>query len=204
MQTEIIPARPDVDERRVAELIWTVNVPLMSYLFHDEETWARLLATDWRHVNGLVCHAKAHLAVDDGKVVGVLVCHDPLTLDENFEQSMQRWAETEPPDLVSHLETAFLMMDRLCPHPRPNEYFVLDIAVSPSQRNKGLGRRLMTAAIDQAKALGKSAICLDVIANNPAVGFYKALGMQIEAEIRLPYLDENYGLGMHYHMVLQL
>lgn len=204
MKTQVIPARPDRDEKEAAELIWTVDVPLMSYLFHDEETWARLLTTDWPNENGLGCHARTHLAVDDGQVVGVLVCHDPLTLDEFFEQSMRRWTETEPEETSSHLEAAFMMMDRLFPHPRPNQHYILDIAVSPSQRNKGLGRRLMATAIDQAKALGRSSVCLDVAADNPAVEFYTALGMNIEVETRVPDLDKNHGVGLHYHMTLPL
>ena len=204
MQTQIIPARPNRDENKVAELIWSVDVPLMSYLFHDEETWARLLAVDWPNRSGLVCHARAHLAVNNRQVVGVLVCHDPLTLDEDFEHSMRRWAETEPKEMSGHLETAFSMMDRLFPHPRPNHYYVLDIAVSPSQRNRGLGRRLMATAIDQAKALDRSTICLDVAADNPAVEFYKALGMSLEVETRVPDLDKDHGVGLHYHMTLPL
>jgi ribosomal protein S18 acetylase RimI-like enzyme len=76
--------------------------------------------------------------------------------------------------------------------------------VNGSNHKSGVGRKLMEWAESQAKELGLSAIELDVDAENPAVGFYKKIGMYIEVETLVPKIAERHNVGRHYHMKMSL
>ncbi len=55
----------------------------------------------------------------------------------------------------------------------------LSIAVIPSRRHEGIGRRLLVALIDASLAQGFSAISLSVIEENPARGLYESAGFEL-------------------------
>jgi [ribosomal protein S18]-alanine N-acetyltransferase len=58
-----------------------------------------------------------------------------------------------------------------------DEAEILTLAVRPAGRGKGLGRALLQVAIDKARALGVTAMFLEVGADNPhALALYAALG----------------------------
>jgi len=66
---------------------------------------------------------------------------------------------------------------------------ILTIAVRPSARRAGLGRRLVTAAAEQAARKGAQAMFLEVVtANAPARGLYEGLGFA-EVGRRKAYFD---------------
>jgi ribosomal protein S18 acetylase RimI-like enzyme len=52
----------------------------------------------------------------------------------------------------------------------------LSIAVGPSWRNRGVGRRLLVALIDLARNTGHPAIGLSVEEDNVALGLYESVG----------------------------
>jgi predicted N-acetyltransferase YhbS len=53
------------------------------------------------------------------------------------------------------------------------------MAVSPSERNRGTGRRLMDAAIDRARALGASSLVLGCNGRlASAIGLYESVGFR--------------------------
>ncbi len=54
----------------VADLIWTVDVPLMRFLFGTIDRWRRVFADEWPEENGIVCHAQTTLARDDDVLLG--------------------------------------------------------------------------------------------------------------------------------------
>lgn len=54
----------------------------------------------------------------------------------------------------------------------------LSLAVGPAWRRRGIGTRLLTAAIEQARAEGHAAVSLSVMADNPARGLYERAGFR--------------------------
>ena len=52
----------------------------------------------------------------------------------------------------------------------------LSIAVVPSRRRHGLGKELLEALLDAARAAGYASVSLSVEAESPAVGFYQRHG----------------------------
>jgi ribosomal-protein-alanine N-acetyltransferase len=81
-----------------------------------------------------------------------------------------------------------------------DEAELLTIAVDPSMRRKGLGRRLLAGFLDTAAARGARSVFLEVAADNaPAMGLYLAAGF---AKVGLRpgyYRDAN---GRHADAVL--
>ena len=69
----------------------------------------------------------------------------------------------------------------------PPEADVMNLAVAPEWRNKGIGRALMTALIAQLHSRGITALFLEVrVGNAPAQNLYRSLGF-VEAGRRPKY-----------------
>lgn len=67
-----------------------------------------------------------------------------------------------------------------------------------------MGRDLLKAAIGRARTAGYRELQLDVLADNPAVGFYQAMGLRIVAELRSPLLSRDHGFPAEYRMAVTL
>jgi ribosomal protein S18 acetylase RimI-like enzyme len=71
---------------------------------------------------------------------------------------------------------AILGVARLTPTPRFGA--LACVAVSAGQRERGLGRLLLDAAATETRRLGLDALQLQVIAANPAIGWYERAGFR--------------------------
>ncbi|MBY9078677.1 GNAT family N-acetyltransferase [Paenibacillus sp. HN-1] len=103
---------------------------------------------------------------DDGAPAGIIV------LDENEAE------EYKSIDWV-HKEGRYLVMHRLAVHPRI--------------QGKGIARRLLAFAEDQAVREGYSSIRMDTYAKNDrALGLYLRLGYETRGEVRFPGRVANF------------
>jgi|YelNatPaOPRAMG01_1025707.scaffolds.fasta_scaffold07285_4 ribosomal-protein-alanine N-acetyltransferase len=67
---------------------------------------------------------------------------------------------------------------------RSNDAHLLSIAVLPAQRNRGIGRALLSESIVKAKAKGVKSFKLEVDRGNlPAINLYRSLGFKVVGEI---------------------
>lgn len=57
----------------------------------------------------------------------------------------------------------------------------------PAAQGKGVGRALLNAVTERAKAAGKTTLELNVHRSNPAKGFYEKMGFVIAYEIDIPF-----------------
>ncbi|WP_377189172.1 hypothetical protein [Ruegeria meonggei] len=90
MQTSVVEARADTPPGPIADLIWTVDIPLMKFLFGTKGRWHRVFAYDWSETTGIVCHKQTCLAMQGQKVAGVLVSHTLEEFDAHFVQTRKR------------------------------------------------------------------------------------------------------------------
>lgn len=74
--------------------------------------------------------------------------------------------------LVAGREAGRLYLDR-----RDDEHRLIDIALLPEYRNKGLGSRLMRGVLSEATAARKR-VCIHVEQQNPAMHLYLRLGFK--------------------------
>lgn len=102
--------------------------------------------------------------------------------------------------LAARAETA----SYLNAHVPEDVYYLHALSTPPQHRGKGVGRDLLKAAIGRARAAGFRELQLDVLADNPAVGFYQAMGLRILAELRSPELSRDHGFPAEYRMAVTL
>jgi ribosomal protein S18 acetylase RimI-like enzyme len=72
---------------------------------------------------------------------------------------------------------------------REEEHRVIDIALLPAHRGRGIGRKLMQDVLDEAAAVGKR-VRIHVEQNNPAMHLYNRLGFQKIEEQSVYWLME--------------
>jgi ElaA protein len=84
---------------------------------------------------------------------------------------------------------------RLIPHPDEHRISIGRVAVALSLRNRGIGRQLMTAALDRCKR-DYPGLAVGLSAQTHLTGFYESLGFRAIAP---PY--DDYGVP-HIEMVL--
>ena len=82
-------------------------------------------------------------------------------------------------------------------------YYLHAIAVAPQHRGSGVGAELMRNALRRAQTAGAATLQLDVLADNPAVDFYSAFGLQVVVESRAPIPFAG-GVPIEYRMVIEL
>lgn len=101
--------------------------------------------------------------------------------------------ETLPDVLVVEEDGAVLGYVRLHqPGPLPSHVHVLTVnglAVDPEHQGRGLGRRLLVAALDEARRRGARKVSLRVLAPNArARGLYASCGFVVEGVLREEFL----------------
>jgi ribosomal protein S18 acetylase RimI-like enzyme len=82
-------------------------------------------------------------------------------------------------------------------------YYVHALSVKPEFRGKRVGYQLIDEAIKRAKEQGYNRFQLDVLSDNPAVGFYRAVGLELLADTRAPKPAE-FGVPPEYRMGMNL
>ena len=204
MVTLVQPACATVPLQALADLLWNTDPLLNGYMFGSMAVARKIIASEWPAERGLLCHKQAFTAMEGDVLLGLLIGHTSREYGANFEAAMvlQTAALTEPE--AQHLTQALYWMDRLFPTPRDDSYYVLEFSIAPEAQGGGLARHLLDAAEARACASGCRHICLDVAADNEAVGFYQHIGFEVEIETRVPFLHDTHGIGPHLHMVRNL
>jgi ribosomal protein S18 acetylase RimI-like enzyme len=195
---QIRPARPEDYNAKIPKLIWDEDAPLMACEYGTYANWCAVVAAEWPAPHAFTSHAITDLALQNGAFAGFVTGFPAADYESLAEGSDNLRSETSNPR--AHL----LHLDQLFPVPPQDAYYVLNIATDPAHLGRGVGRALLQCAVGKARAIGCTSLCLDVAAENPAVGFYQHLGLSIAVETRLPALQSSHGVGLHYHMHLAL
>lgn len=197
-------ASKGVSPQELADLLWSTDPQLNAYMFDKMSTLHQLIDSEWSGEKGLFSHKQAFTASKDGIIVGLLIGHTDDEYAANFSFSVTNQPMALGDKEAAHMESALHWMDRLFPVPRSGSYYILEFAVSPQAQGTGIAGQLLKAARAQALEQGCAQICLDVAADNEAVGFYRHLGFYTEVETRVPLLDDKHGIGLHLHMVCDI
>ncbi len=197
-------ASKSVSPQELADLLWSTDPKLNEYMFGNMSTLHQLIDSEWSGEKGLFSHKQAFTALKCGKIVGLLIGHTENEYAANFGFSVTNQPTALGGEEAAHMESALHWMDRLFPVPRLGSYYILEFAVSPEAQGEGIAGQLLKAAKAQALAKGCTQICLDVAADNEAVGFYRYLEFRTEVETRVPVLDDEHGIGLHLHMVCDI
>lgn len=82
-------------------------------------------------------------------------------------------------------------------------YYTHALSVKPEFRGKRVGYALIENAINKAREQGFARFQLDVLSDNPAVGFYRAVGLELLAETTAPK-PAAFGVPPEYRMGMKL
>jgi ribosomal protein S18 acetylase RimI-like enzyme len=92
----------------------------------------------------------------------------------------------------------------LNPHVPDAAYYVLALAVTDDVRGAGVGAALLENAMARGRRAGCRTLHLDVLSDNPAVGFYRSHGLETMAETVAPGPCREHGVPMELRMVTML
>lgn len=140
------------------------------------------LETLYRLKRNLFSYELVRVAETNGKVAGMLLGYgyrtkhrqDPRTGWLMFRYNGGR---------LFRLLPGFLALNRAIGRLEPDEFYISNVAVYPAYRGKGLGRRLLEDAGEQARKSGIPKLVLDVETHNHrAKKLYENLGFSVIRE----------------------
>jgi ribosomal protein S18 acetylase RimI-like enzyme len=111
-----------------------------------------------------------------------------------FDAQSKYWGERFPDASFDIVEQRGEPVGRLYVDRRPNEIRLIDIALLPEHRGKGLGGELMAQVLAEGKARGLP-VSIHVEHNNPALRLYRRLGFEKVEEQGVYFLMEWLPLG---------
>ncbi len=209
----IAPATPSQAEAfagRIAELVRATGPVSYDYQFGaGTGLLERLVAVSWQTPGTLFAAASTTFATDGDVLLGLELGFE----GPNFYAFKDRLVALAP-DLIARGVIEFEELRGLAAragkasylnaHVPEGVYYLHALSTPPEHRGKGAGKALLAAAIDRARAAGHAELQLDVLADNPAVGFYQAMGLSILTETRSPELSRDHGFPSELRMAIVL
>jgi ribosomal protein S18 acetylase RimI-like enzyme len=198
-----------IDSARIAELVWSTGPTSYTYIFGDRRRFDGFVGRAWQTAESYFGHTEATVALRDGEIVGLEIGFDGA---RNYRTrgnltavaaSLLDDGSLTPDELGAVLERAD-QASYLNPFVPDTAYYVLALAVIPELRGTGIGDRLLANAMERGRRLGCRTLHLDVLSDNPAVGFYRAHGLVTKAETIAPEPCRAHGVPMEMRMVLPL
>lgn len=193
----------------VAQLVRATGPVSYDYQFGTDGLLERLVAASWSRPETLFSAACTTAIVDDRNLLGIELGFAGPNF-YTFKTNLAALAsELIARGEATHDELAGLMLragkaSYLNAHIPDDVYYLHAIAAFPQYRGRGIGKVLLQAALHRAKEQGFRELQLDVLADNPAVGFYEVMGLSIVAEIRSPELSRDHGFPSEYRMAVTL
>lgn len=195
---------------RIPELIRATGPVSYDYQFGaGTGLLERLVAASWQTPDTLFAAASTTFATDGDDLLGLELGFEGPNFYV-FKDNLVALA----PDLIARgvigLEELQGLAARagkasyLNAHVPEGVYYLHALSTPPEHRGKGVGKALLGAAIGRARAAGHTELQLDVLADNPAVGFYQVMGLSILAETRSPELSRDHGFPSELRMAIVL
>ncbi|MEM1391419.1 MAG: GNAT family N-acetyltransferase [Pseudomonadota bacterium] len=195
-------------EDAIPGLVHSTGPSSYDYQFGTGSLLDTVVRKSWYMPDTLFSHDACHLALDGDTVAGFLISFHAPEFRPRGENLAPLWkellasGELNPEDVSKRLE-CFEAARWLNPETRPGIYYIHAVATKPDCRGQRIGLRLVQTAIDTAKSLGHRSVELDVLSDNPAVGFYRSLGFELLAETKAPKPFAG-GVPVEYRMGLPL
>jgi GNAT superfamily N-acetyltransferase len=185
----------------VGDWLFETGPEIFDYIFDGKENALRHLAAHWALTEGVFSHSHAILAHQGGKVVALELGFTSAQKEAHTNATGARfYADLSPEAFEAQIGRA-MAIDPLLPKIPDDAYYLQNLVVAPGARGSGTGRALLRHAFERAKDSGLASVHLDVLTNNPAVGFYLANGMDDVVEIHVPKLVRSHAMPGVIRMV---
>ena len=187
-----------------ADLMFDTDPAIWNFLFSgDLHSALPFLGEEWQAKESIFSHSLCTGATLDGQLLGIELGFDQPTQRRYQSLTGRRGSTRLSPQILRRFRENAGYMVYLIP-PVPKEvYYVHFLSIAPQARGQGLGGLLLERAFRRAKGEGYRACQLDVYSDNPAVAFYRRMGMEILSESRVVPL-EKHGVHNHYRMIKPL
>jgi ribosomal protein S18 acetylase RimI-like enzyme len=206
---EIIDATPNVREAYAAEipeLIWSTGPVSYGYQFGTREVFDHAVLGSWPMDGTLFGADATTLAIEDGLLMGIEIGMRGNEYKARQHALAPLWKNLIERGDVSK-EDFYGLLERadhaswLNPVIDADTYYIHALAVKPEYRGKRIGFHLIDNAIKKARDQGYKKFQLDVMSDNPAVEFYRAIGLELLADTRAPKpaaagVPPEYRMGM--------
>ena len=191
-----------VDE--IPELAWSTGPASYQYYMKRRSLFDAWVQRLWRAPGTIFSSDSAILSIEEGKLLGVAIAFNGGKYRERIRAGGPLWEEMLKAKEVTSEEIAGVterakLASWLNPVIHSNTFYVHALAVKPEARGKRVGNSMMEYLFDKAKELGYKEFQLDVLSDNPAVGFYLSLGLEVLAETRAPKPAE-FGVPVEFRM----
>ena len=208
---EIIEAAPDLREVHAAEipeLIWSTGPVSYGYQFGTREVFDHAVLGSWPMDGTLFAADATSLAIEDGVLMGIEIGMRGNEYKARQHALAPLWKNLIERGDVSK-EDFYGLLERadhaswLNPVIDADTYYIHALAVKPEYRGKRIGFYLIDNAINKARGQGYAKFQLDVMSDNPAVEFYRAVGRELLADTRAPK-PAAFGVPPEYRMGMRL
>ncbi len=208
------PAPPTAEQTEgiaalIPDLIRATGPVSYGYQFGPGDLLDRMVAASWPTPDTLFCAASTTTVFDGDELLGIelgFAGPDFYAFKANLaglaSDLMARGVATHD-ELAGLLERAE-EASYLNAHVPDDVYYLHALSAPAAHRGRGAGRALLEAAVARARAAGHRELHLDVLADNPAVGFYRAMGLRILSETAAPRLSRDHGFPSEYRMAVTL
>ena len=188
----------------IPELAWSTGPVSYEYYMKRRSLFDAWVQRLWRTPGTLFSADSAILSIKEGKLLGVAIAFNGGKYRERIRAGGPLWEEMLKADEVTTEEIAGVterakLASWLNPVIYSNTFYVHALAVKPEARGKGVGYSIMEYLFEEAKELGYQEFQLDVLSDNPAVGFYRSLGLEVLAETRAPK-PADFGVPIEFRM----
>ena len=188
----------------IPELAWSTGPVSYEYYMKRRSLFDAWVQRLWRTPGTLFSADSAILSIKEGKLLGVAIAFNGGKYRERIRAGGPLWEEMLKADEVTTEEIAGVterakLASWLNPVIYSNTFYVHALAVKPEARGKGVGYSMMEYLFEEAKELGYQEFQLDVLSDNPAVGFYRSLGLEVLAETKAPKPAE-FGVPIEFRM----
>ena len=188
----------------IPELAWSTGPVSYEYYMKRRSLFDAWVQRLWRTPGTLFSSDSAILSIEEGELLGVAIAFNGGKYRERIRAGGPLWEEMLKADEVTTEEIAGVterakLASWLNPVIYSNTFYVHALAVKPEARGRGVGYSMMEYLFEEAKELGYQEFQLDVLSDNPAVGFYRSLGLEVLAETKAPKPAE-FGVPIEFRM----
>ena len=188
----------------IPELAWSTGPASYEYYMKRRSLFDAWVQRLWRAPGTIFSSDSAILSIKEGKLLGVAIAFNGGKYRERIRaggllwEDMLKAKEVSSEEITGVTERAKLA-SWLNPVIHSNTFYVHALAVKPEARGQRIGYSMMEYLFNKAKELGYQEFQLDVLSDNPAVGFYRSLGLEVLAETRAPKPAE-FGVPVEFRM----
>ena len=189
-----------------ASLIHATGPVTYDYQFVRRELFDEIVKTSWRTPGSLFSYDETTLALDDDELLGIMVAFRGPEFIKRRKTLSALWpplieAGKVQPEELSEIARRTYLCSYLNATIPSVVYYIHAVAVKETHRGKGVGAKLLNHAISQGKQAGSRGLHLDVLSDNPAVDFYRSMGLETLVETVAPVALAN-GVPMEMRMAV--